>query len=114
VSPSPAPAVSAPSPARLRLEGEVSLLERVEQAIKAGDGPRALGLLAQYHENFGDGQLGLEAAAMEIESLLLAGDRPTAVRLARRFLAAHPRSHLAPRVRALCPSCLAQKSRTIP
>jgi hypothetical protein len=112
------PAASAPPDpkalSRQRLEKEVAQLDRVSQAIAAGDGNRALGLIAQYRQMFGDGQLSTEAAAMEIQALFLAGDRANATRLAAIFLASHPRSPHVSRVRALCPSCAAPEQKKIP
>jgi len=96
-----APLAAAPKPATSALAEEVRLLDRAREAIAGGDADAALDALARRDQRFGGGALGPEATVLRIEARLQQGDRAGAARLARGFLAAHPQSPLAARVRTL-------------
>jgi len=97
-----AKAVPAPHPSAL---GEqVSALDSARRALAAGDAPAAVGALDDYAVRFPDGALVEEAEALRVQALLAAGDRAAATRAGDRFLAAHPNSPHAARVRALLAS----------
>jgi hypothetical protein len=66
-----------------------------------GNSSASLDMLEQYDDNFSERRLGPEAEVLRIEALLAQGRRPAAEVLARRFLATHPKSPLAQRVRSL-------------
>jgi hypothetical protein len=96
----PERAVPAKPPSR-NLSDEVVALERARQALAAGNSSASLGMLEQYDDDFSERRLGPEAEALRIEALLAQGRRPAAEVLAKRFLAVHPKSPLAQRVRSL-------------
>jgi outer membrane protein assembly factor BamD (BamD/ComL family) len=83
---------------------EISAVDTARTALRAGDAAGALAELDRYEGKFGrSGSLAPEAAVLRIEALLVRGDRARAKALADAFLAAHPKSPLAARVRALVP-----------
>jgi hypothetical protein len=105
-----APARSAPSQRRTEKSGratddalgdQVSALDRARRALADGDAPGALRQLDDYEGRFPHGALVEEAEVLRVESLLAAGDSAAAARVGARFLAAHPGSPHAARVRAL-------------
>jgi hypothetical protein len=99
VAPRHAPsAARAPDPT---LGDEVTALDRARRAMTDGDAAGALRRLDDYEARFAHGALFEEAEVLRIEALLAEGDRGTASRVANRFLAAHPSSPHAARVRAL-------------
>ncbi|HEX9298480.1 MAG TPA: hypothetical protein VF881_21735 [Polyangiaceae bacterium] len=83
------------------LAAEVAMLDRTRGALSSGEGERALDLLQRYGREFPKGTLGLEASVLGIEALYLTGSAERATALAREFLAAHPTSTHASRVRRL-------------
>ncbi|MEZ4447497.1 MAG: hypothetical protein R3B72_50945 [Polyangiaceae bacterium] len=99
-----APATTAhargPIPARPSLAEEVAALDRARKAL-ADDPEGALDALDDYRERFHDGALAEEAEVLQIESLARAGKADATRARAAAFLAAHPESPLAPRVRAV-------------
>jgi len=104
----PAPSGSAPAPraeppaearADTGLAAEIALLDEVRGAIATGDPSRALALLDRHGRS--NGSLVHEALALRIEALVASGDEEGARRTARAFLAAHPTSPLASRIRTL-------------
>jgi TolA-binding protein len=99
VAPRHAPsAARAPDPT---LGDEVTALDRARRAMTDGDAAGALRRLDDYEAHFSRGALVEEAQVLRIEALLAEGDRGAAARVASRFLAAHPSSPHAARVRAL-------------
>lgn len=97
-SPSPAAEEQAPSTG---LSDELAALDRAQKAIHAGDGDAALAAIDNYDQRFSKKQLGLEARVLRIEATLGQGKHERARDLARDFLAAHPDSPYAQRVRHL-------------
>jgi hypothetical protein len=85
------------------LAEEVQILDGAREALVGSDPAAALAALERHHRRFGGGALGPEATVLRIEALLQNGDRAGAARLAREFLAAHPGSPHASRVRSLLP-----------
>jgi hypothetical protein len=81
------------------LVDELALLERVQVALRAGDGARALGLLEAKP---GARQLAAEHMAAEVLAACQVGQLERAHRVAERFLAQHPTGPLAARVRGSC------------
>jgi hypothetical protein len=94
----PAPAARAASSS---IAEEVSALDRARGAIAARQPAEALRALDEYERIAGPRVLGQEASVLRVEALLLAGDRAGAANLARRLLAAAPRSPHAPRWQAI-------------
>ncbi|MEP7050754.1 MAG: hypothetical protein ABJB12_10390 [Pseudomonadota bacterium] len=86
------------------LTRELALLEQARRALALHAPPSALQALNDYRAQFPEGSLQAEAAALRVEAVGQAGDRASAQRLARAFLASHPTSPLAARVRALSDS----------
>jgi hypothetical protein len=83
------------------LAAEVRLLDEARAALSSTDGPRALDALQRYARQFPAGTLNLEATVLRIEALFMTGSSSAATALARDFLAAHPTSTHAARVRRL-------------
>jgi len=81
------------------LEGELKLVDSIRQALAAQDGAGALKLLDQYARLYPRGKLGLEAEVLRIEALSRTGRTQEAQRRAATFLAAHPQSVFAERLR---------------
>ncbi len=96
-APNPAPLLNAPS----TLPAEVAMLDQARSAVDAKSGERALDVLGRYARQFPSGTLALEATVLRIEALFLTGASPAATTLAHDFLAAHPTSTHATRVRRL-------------
>jgi hypothetical protein len=80
---------------------QVSAIDRARRALGDGNAAGALRELDDYESRFPRGALGEEAEALRVEALLAEGDRAAAARVGARFLAAHPASPHAARVRAL-------------
>jgi hypothetical protein len=97
--PSDAPPSAVPASA---LFEEVALLERVQSALRSGDGVRALDLLDQVALAPEAGQLGAERLAAEIFAACQTGDRERALRAARRFFRDYSSTPASARVRASC------------
>ncbi len=83
------------------LAAEIAAIDAARNALRSGDAKGALTLLDAYGRDFPKGSFGLEAQVLRIEALAAAGQREKARVLAERFLATHPNSVLAPRVRAV-------------
>jgi hypothetical protein len=82
------------------LAEEVAALDRARRFV-ANDPARALGLLDEYEQRFPKGDLAPEALVLRIEALVRAGERARAEILASSFLASHPRSPHAKRIRTI-------------
>ncbi len=96
----PTPAASAPS----SLEAEMSLLASAQAAIQRGDYATALAKLDEHQRTFPGGVLGEERTAARVVALCGAGRQAEARTLGASFLAKHPGSPLAPRVKSSCAS----------
>ncbi len=80
---------------------QVSAVDRARRALADGDAAGALRQLDDYESRFPRGALVEEAEVLRVESLLAQGDKSGAARVGGRFLAAHPDSPHAARVRTL-------------
>lgn len=104
-SPSAAPppvARSARPAASTDLEAEMSLLAGAQAAIQAGDYATAIARLDEHQRQFPRGVLSEERLAARVVALCGAGRVAEARSLGASFLAHHPSSPLAPRVRSSC------------
>lgn len=88
-------------PERSALTEEIASLDVAREALASGNAARALQALDQHDRAFPHALLGPEATVLRIEALAQRGDRAGAARLGEAFLAAHPRSPAASRVRSL-------------
>jgi hypothetical protein len=84
------------------LAQELSLLQRARRALNRSDARLALGIVQSLDERFPNGVLMEERAATRILSLCQLQRTDEARAQAHRFLAAHPRSVYAERVRDSC------------
>jgi hypothetical protein len=84
------------------LAQELSLLQRARRALNHSDGRLALGIVQSLDERFPNGVLMEERAATRILSLCQLERSEEAREQGHRFLAAHPRSVYAERVRDSC------------
>jgi hypothetical protein len=96
-----APSAKAPRPSSSALGEQVLEVDRARRSLAGGDPADALRRIDAYEARFARGALRDEAEVLRVEALLGAGDRAAATRAADRFLAAHPDSPHAARVRAL-------------
>jgi hypothetical protein len=87
--------------AKPSLADEVASLDAARAELASGNGAGALRALDEHDRRFVGGALGPEATVLRIEALALRGDRGSAAALARAFLAAHPRSPHAARIRSI-------------
>ncbi len=83
------------------LASEISLLDRARSALDGGDTNAALAALDEHGKKYETGALSEEAELLRLEALVQRGQTAAAVSQARAFLAAHPRSPHAGRVRRL-------------
>jgi hypothetical protein len=97
-----ASAAPAPEPpnAEETLTHEVATLRAARAALRAGQPARARALLDEHDRRFPQGRLGIEAEVLRIEALALSGDTGAARVRAQQFLARHPDTPYASRVRA--------------
>jgi len=101
--PAPPPASGKiPASRSQKLAAEIDLLARVNAAVNAGEGTRALGLLAEYDREFRPGLLGEERAAASVLALCAAGRTSEARAAAKRFGSRWQRSPLSARVSKSC------------
>lgn len=84
------------------LAEETRLIRSAHAFVAAGDGARALSLLDEHARRFPAGVLTEEREAERVLALCAAGRTADAKRAGSAFLAARPRSALAPRVRGSC------------
>jgi hypothetical protein len=96
-------AAHAPAPARSAssLSPELAVLDRARHALAAHDAAGARAALDEYERRFPRGSLREEADLASIETLVLSGDVPGTRAAANRFLADHPDSAYAGRVRGI-------------
>jgi hypothetical protein len=102
--PAPARVSSAPSVqerARDSLSAELAALDRARSALASRDSQQALRLLDEYAQRFPKRRLNTEAAVLRIEALAARGDRASAARLGKEFLARQPNGPYARRVSSL-------------
>ncbi len=99
----PAP-VSQRPPSSRGLEAELALIAAAQAAIQRADYAEALARLAEHERSFPAGVLAEERTAARVVALCGAGEHDAAQALAGGFLARHPTSPLAPRVRGACGS----------
>lgn len=92
---------ASPAPSAHGLSDEVIALERARRALADDNGRTALKALSEYDREFKQPKLGPEAEALRIEALLRSGNAAAGKAAARAFLARHPQSPLAKRVRSL-------------
>lgn len=95
-------ASAAPSARSQRLTAEIALLARVNAAVNAGDGARALELLTEYDRTFRPAILGEERAAASVLALCAAGRTADARAAAKRFSTRWQRSPLSARIARSC------------
>ena len=100
LAPAPAPPPPAAVPPRGAIPDELSLLRRARGSLPA-DPAGALAALAAHDRLYPRGHLREEAEAIRVHALFAANDRPATRAAAARFLAAHPQSPYAPRVRTV-------------
>ncbi len=81
---------------------ELALIQRATRALHRRAPARALGVLGEHARRFPSGVLAEERRALRVLSLCELGRTSEGVRERDRFLARHPRSPLAERVRAAC------------
>ena len=84
------------------LAAEIALLSRVNAAVNAGSGAKALELLAEYDREFRPGMLAEERAAASVLALCAAGRTAEARAAAQRFHSRWQRSAHAPRLAKSC------------
>jgi len=96
----PAPQVAQPA-ASTTLADEVAALQIARTALAGHDPSGAIVALDRYKSRFPSGKLGPEATVLRIDALNQRGDRAAASSLGDRFLAAHPHSPYAERVRSI-------------
>lgn len=94
---------SAQSSAGFSLAEQVQSLDRARVALSAGDSSGALREIAHYRAAWPSGVFVTEASVLEIEALAARGERSLAATRASAFVAAHPDSPQADRLRALIP-----------
>jgi hypothetical protein len=111
LAPPPAelPAPGAPAAVRFAPEpapssavvAEVEALDHARAALAGGNPHQALALVASHDAAFPSGILGPEAVVLRVRALVALGDRAQASAVATRFLASHPNSAQAARLRAI-------------
>jgi hypothetical protein len=90
-----------PSEPNESLKVEIGFLDGARAALAAGQPSRALALLDDYQARFSPGHFEPEAFVIRLDALVRSGDAATARRLAREYLAAHPTTSHAPRIRRI-------------
>ncbi|HKO51048.1 MAG TPA: hypothetical protein VJV79_25240 [Polyangiaceae bacterium] len=86
------------------LAEQVQSLDRARVALRAGDSSSALREIADYRAAWPNGVFLTEASVLEVEALAARGERSLAATRAADFVAAHPDSPQAGRLRALIPA----------
>lgn len=81
---------------------ETELLSRANQALRAGDAPRAAALFDQHAREFPNGVLADERVVGQILALCALGRRDEAAVAARRFVRSRPQSPLTRRIASSC------------
>jgi hypothetical protein len=83
------------------LAQEVASLDSAREALSTGDSGKAIEALDRHEKQFKSGALSPEVEVLRMEALLQRGDRAGAAGAANAFLAAHPTSPHANRVRSI-------------
>ncbi len=98
---SPEPSARPPdaSGTQARLAAEVALIDAARKAVLVGDGARARQVLVRYRDQFPQGFLSSEAKIVEVNALLLEGERGRAASAAQAYVEEHPGSPQANRLR---------------
>jgi TolA-binding protein len=96
-----APRVPAPAPEASALVGEIAVLDRARAALSSDDPRAALEALGDHQQRYASGALSPEATVLRIEALAASGRDAEAASLGARFLAEHPGSPHARRVRSV-------------
>jgi hypothetical protein len=102
-----AAAASPPAPAPVHAQegssvvAEVASLDRARAALANGDAREALARLSAHDAAFATGALQPEAVVLRVRALVTLGERSRAAQVANRFIAAHPESAQAGRLRTL-------------
>jgi hypothetical protein len=91
------------------LADQIGMIDRARRSVASHDPNGALVALDDYQRQFPRGALAPEAAVLRIEALAQQGDRSRATVLARKFLAAHPKSPQAARLRSLLPELVSTR-----
>jgi len=86
------------------LAEQVQSLDRARLALAARNPSSALSEIARYRAAWPDGVFLTEASVLEVEALAARGERSRAQSRAAEFVAAHPDSPQADRLRALIPA----------
>jgi len=94
-----APSASMEAPSTL--VEELALIQSVRAALARSDANTALRSLDDYSSRYPQGRLKTEALVLRVATLAELGDRPSAKKLADQFLATHPDSPYARRLRLL-------------
>lgn len=89
------------TPTEPSISDEIAAFDRARAALDAGDSDRALALVDVYEKRFPSGTFVQEAEVLRVQALSRKGDSSGARRVGQRFLAAHPTSPHAARVRAI-------------
>jgi hypothetical protein len=92
-----APSAGAPTP----LAEEISAINAVRAALAESDPQRAMLRLDAYERRYPTGRFALEAKVLRIDAFAAGGDPASARRLAEHFLALHPSSPYAERLRRM-------------
>lgn len=83
-------------------DGEAALLRKADAAIDAGNGVAALAFLESHAKQYPSGVLATQRDAARVEAMCTVGRVPAARDAAEAFLASHPRSSRAERIRRAC------------
>jgi TolA-binding protein len=97
----PATVHARPSTGDATLSEEIASFDRARAALAAGRADQSLVLIDAYEKRFPTGTFIQEAEVLRVEALSRRGDHDAAVRVGQRFLAAHPTSPHAERIRAI-------------
>lgn len=104
-APTPAPAPAAKASASsfeeppATIDGEIAAIDAARGALASGHSSEALAMVHRYRRSFPTPHFAGEADALEVQALAALGRTDEARQKADRFLAAHPQSPYAQRVR---------------
>jgi outer membrane protein assembly factor BamD (BamD/ComL family) len=102
VSPSPVPAPTPQPTAAVTLDAEFALLQHAHSELSAGHAAQALVLLERHTAEFPHGKLEQTREVARMLALCQLGRAQEARTRAQHFLAQHPSSPFAGRVRQVC------------
>jgi hypothetical protein len=83
------------------LGAQLAIIDAARGLLAQGSTRDALARLHEYDVRYPGGALALEATALRVEALLRSGDRTKGQALGERFVARHPNSPYAARIRSL-------------